>query len=257
MKPVRVMAVLIALVLFLPDFGFTQQPVTLNQLSGVVESAWQAWQDVKDYTCTFYKQEQVKGDLLEKETIRVKFRKTPHSVYMKWIDEPYQGRETLFVAGKNNNEINVHEGGIIGIINTNLHPRCDMAMKNNRHTIQELAIGRTIELVKEDLKLARSQNDGDFTDLGIKSCEGMTARCFRAVFPESGVKPVSTYQPVKGKYYSADITICIDGRTNLPVVVENRSASGQLIEYYVYKNLKLNPGLTEKDFSPENEEYSY
>ena len=50
MKTVRVMAVLITLVLFSPRFGFTQQPVTLDQLSGVVESAWQAWQGVKDYT---------------------------------------------------------------------------------------------------------------------------------------------------------------------------------------------------------------
>lgn len=257
MKPALVVRVLIALVLFSPTFGFAQQPVTLDQLSRVVASAWQSWQGVKDYNCIFYKQELVKGKLREKETIRLKFRKAPYSVYMNWTDEPYQGRETLFVAGKNNNEIKVHEGGVIGLINADLHPRCDRAMKGNRHTIQEIAIGRTIELVKDDLQLARSRNEGAFMDIGLKNYEGLTAHCFRAVFPESGVKPVSTCHPVQGKYYAADITICIDDRANLPVVVENRSASGQLIEYYVYQNLKINTGLTDKDFSPDNKEYGY
>jgi len=256
MKHFRVMLVLVTLVLFVPACGIAQQPVTLDQISGFMELAWQSWQGVKDYTCIFYKRELVKGHLLNKETIQVKFRKMPYSVYMKWITYPHKGRELLFVAGKNNDKIKVHEGGVIGNININLNPYGEKALKDNRHTVCEATIGSTIKLLKDDLELAKAKNDGTFADLGIKSYEGVTARCFRAVFPEASVKPVSTHLAVKGKYYSADITVCIDS-TGLPVVVENRSASGKIIEYYVYKNIKINPGLTDMDFSQDNKEYRY
>ena len=67
----------------------------------------------------------------------------------------------------------------------------------------------------------------------------------------------ASYNPVKGKHYSADITICIDGRTNMPVVVENKNAQGKLVEYYVHKNLKMNAGLSDADFDPDNKSYRF
>jgi hypothetical protein len=252
-----VLLVLAALAVFAPNPARAEQPVTLDELSKLVEGAWSSWQGVRDYTAIFMKQELVKGDLLDKETIQVKFRKEPHSVYMHWVADPHEGRETLFVKGKNDNEIKAHEGGLLGAVNVNLDPRGDMAMKENRHTVWEAGLGATIQLIKDDLALAREKGDGTFVDLGMKAYEGMSVRCFRATFPEASVKPISTYNPVNGKHYSADITICIDGRTNMPVVVENRSAKGKLVEYYVHKNLKLNAGLTDKDFDPDNDNYRF
>ena len=245
---------LVALILFTPTWGFGQTAITLGELAGVTESSWQTWQGVRDYTCLFYRQEWVDGHLREKETIRVKFRKTPLSLYMKWIAEPHQGRETLFVAGKNQDRIKVHQGGLLGGININLNPLGHMARNSCRHTVYEAGIGYTIGLLRDGLQLAKVGKNGVFTDLGRKTYEGLNVRCYRAVFPGSEVKPDNTYCAVKGKYHAADTTVCIDDRNHLPVVVENRNASGQLIEYYVNKDLQLNTGLTDMDFSPDNPE---
>ncbi len=256
-KVFRLLICLVPLVLFVPGYSYAQSAMTLDELAGVMESARQTWQGVKDYTCLFYRQEWVNGHLREKETIRVKFRKTPLSLYMKWIADPHQGRETLFVTGMNYDRIKVHQGGIMGSINLNLNPLGHMARSSCRHTVYEAGIGHTIGLLIDGLQLAKVRNDVTFMDLGKKSYEGVTAHCYRAVFPESATKPDSTYCMVKGKYYAADTTVCIDDRSHLPVVVENRNASGQLIEYYVNRNLKLNAGLNDMDFSPDNPEYRF
>jgi len=229
--------------------------IPVDQLFGLVDTAAKTWATVKDYTCTFFKQERVKGDLLDKETIAVKFRVKPHSVYMKWIKDPHEGRETLFVKGWNDDEIKAHEGGLLGAVNANLDPRGSMAMKDNRHTVLEAGIGTIINLVKADLELAKANGEGKFEDLGMKTLEGANLRCFKAAFPPEKCK--TGINPEKGKYYSPDIMICIDGRTGLPVAIEHKNAKGQLEEYYMNKDLRLNVGLTDKDFDPDNDAYRF
>jgi len=246
-----------ALLLLVPTCSFGQTTITLDELAGVMESAWQTWQGVKDYTCLFYRQEWVDGHLREKETILVKFRKTPHSLYMKWIADPHRGRETLFVSGRNNNKIKVHQGGLMGSININLNPLGYMAKKSCRHTVFEAGIGHTIGLLRDGLQLAKVRKNGIFTHLGRKNYEGLNVRCYRAVFPKSEAKPDNTYCAVQGKYHAADTTVCIDDRNHLPVVVENRNASGELIEYYGNENLRMNTGLADLDFGPGNREYRF
>lgn len=231
------------------------EEIPLEQLSGLVDLASQSWQAVKDYSCTFFKQERVKGDLLDKETIQVKFRTSPLSVYMKWVKDPHEGRETLFVKGKNDDEIKAHEGGFIGAVNVNLDPRGSMAMKENRHSVFEAGIGNIIKLIKTDLEKAKVDGDGKFEDLGMKVLEGVSLRCFKATFPDDKVK--KGVDPEKGKYYSGNIMICIDGKTGLPVAIEHRTASGRLDEYYVHKDVRLNVGLTDKDFDPDNDAYRF
>jgi len=39
--------------------------------------------------------------------------------------------------------------------------------------------------------------------------------------------------------------------------VENRNASGELIEYYGNENLRMNTGLADLDFGPGNREYRF
>jgi len=233
----------------------TAKEISLDELQGFIDAGWQKWQSVKDYTCTFVKQERVKGKLLDKETILFKHRVKPHSVYMKWIKDPHEGRESLYVQGKNDNEIKVHEGGLLGAVNVNLDPRGSMVMKENRHTVFDAGIGNVIKLIRNDFEKAKADGDGKFEDLGMVVKEGANLRCFRATFPVDKAK--TGYDPVKGTYYSSNIVICIDGRTTLPAAIEHRDAKGQLEEFYLYKDCRLNPGLTDKDFDPDNDDYRF
>ncbi len=129
--------------------------VSLAELEPLVAQGVAKWKTVKDYTAIFIKQENVKGDLLEKETCFMKHRIRPRSVYMKWNKDPHEGRETLFVKGKNDDEIKAHEGGIIGVVNVTLDPYGRMARSENRHAVYEAGIGTTVDLISADIKTAR------------------------------------------------------------------------------------------------------
>jgi Protein of unknown function (DUF1571) len=258
MKPINT-----ALILLLLGIGSTMclpssanaKEITIDILEPLVTRGVTVWAGVKDYTATFVKRERVKGDLLEKETVFMKHRVTPRSVYMKWTKDPHEGRETLFVKGKNDNEIKAHEGGLLNVLNVNLDPFGKMAGKANRHTIYQAGIGQTVGLIAGDMKLARERAEGTFVDLGMKNIEGSQLHCYKATFPEAHVK--KGVKAKKGKYYSGNIQICMDPKTGLPLSIEHRSMKGTLLEFYAYTNVKLNVGLTNKDFDPDNDAYGF
>ena len=58
---------------------------------------------VKDFTAVFSKHEQMHGELKPKETVEMKFRAKPFSVYMIW-QNPHKGREVIYCDGKNKNQ---------------------------------------------------------------------------------------------------------------------------------------------------------
>ena len=59
-------------------------------------------QSVRDYSCTFKKREVVNGKLLDQQTMFVKSRPAPLSVYMYFLDQDVRGQEAIYVEGRNN-----------------------------------------------------------------------------------------------------------------------------------------------------------
>ena len=80
--------------------GDERQEDVRNEVEALLKKLETALSRLKDYTAITTKQEYVDGEMLPMETIFIKQRKTPNSIYMKWIREPYKGRESLFVQGK-------------------------------------------------------------------------------------------------------------------------------------------------------------
>src|SRR2546429_9763121 len=76
----------------------------------VVQHALDAAARVDDYTCTSTKQEKIDGKMLPMETFVLKQRKTPDCVYLKWVEEPYKKRETIYSPPKNGGKIRVQKG---------------------------------------------------------------------------------------------------------------------------------------------------
>ena len=87
----------------------------------LVEQMESSYSQVKDYRAIFHKQERVDGKLLPEETILLKFQE-PLKIYMKWISEPLNGTEALYVKGKYENKLIAHSGGILGMITVSLDP---------------------------------------------------------------------------------------------------------------------------------------
>src|SRR5262249_11735785 len=98
-------------------------------------------EDFPDYTATFLKQERVDGVLRDLETIQLKLRHKPFSVYMKWLEGGDEGRQVLFVEGQNDDKLQVRLGGIKSRLPVvKLKPTDSLAMQESRHPITEMGL---------------------------------------------------------------------------------------------------------------------
>ncbi len=225
------------------DAAVTTDTQTIRQWVFEMEKAYT---QVQDYTATFYKQERVKGRLLAKETIQLKFRK-PFSVYMQWTDV-FAGREVVYQRGWNDDKIRAHQGSFPDVT-VNLRPDSSLAMRGNRHPITQVGLGETINLIVRDARFSehRPSDDVRYTDLGEFMIYGARSRCIEAITPSMLMSP----------YYAAKAKICFNTKTMMPTRVTIWDEQDHLLEDYGYANVQLNVGLTDADFSPDNPDYNF
>lgn len=217
------------------------------QLRQQVYAMDRAYRSVQDYTAIFYKQERVNGELLPVETIEMKFRK-PFGVYMHWVSGDFAGREVLYVKGWNDDKIHAHQGSFPDIT-VNLKPDSSLAMRGNRHPITKAGFGETIRLLVKDARLAeaRPQDDVKYEDLGEWEVHGARSRCLEARAPGGKFSP----------YYAPRAKICFNAKTRMPTRVTIWDDEDNIVEDYSYADVRLNPGLTDADFDPENPNYNF
>lgn len=232
-----------------------QEPANQHPLIPAIELARASQavlNQVQDYQATLIKRERVKGELLA-QRIFMKFRYRPFSVYMKF-EEPHAGREVLFVEGKNNNQMYVHEASaltaIVGTISLALDS--PTAMAENRHPLTNVGMHRLMEilLAQWDLEAKYGEIDVKYypnAKLGNADCE---------VIEVTHPRPRKQFNYHKTRLY-------LEKQSRLPIRIENYDfppADGQqapLAEEYTYLNVKANLGLTDADFDPRNPKYSF
>ncbi len=212
-----------------------------KQLLGAMEAAYAG---VKDYTATLLKQERVKGKLLPRETIQVKFRR-PFSIYMKWTGSEKAGQEVLYVRGRNDGQMRAHPGSFPDVT-VSLKPGSGLAMRGNRHPITEASLGDVLALMVRDLKRseARPQDGVTLTDLGEETRFGARVRCVEGRFPADG-------------YYAPRLRICVFVASKLLSRVQAWDAGDRLVEDYEYRDLRVNVGLRDRDFAEDNPAYNF
>jgi hypothetical protein len=198
------------------------------------------------YTAIFHKQERIKQKLTEKETIFLKFKK-PFKVYMKWVKEPFKGRESLYIDGYNNNLIKVRECGILGIFTVDLDPKGTLIMKGNRHPVTHSGIENLVQLIKRSWERGVSAGEIDIRKKRDESVYGRATKKVEMVFPKKK----------ENSYYCHRVLINFDVETKLPIRVHIYDWNDTLIESYGYEAIKLDAGLTEADFDPNNPEYRF
>ena len=211
------------------------------QLLAAMEAAYRG---VRDYQATLLKQERVKGKLLPRETIVVKFRK-PFSVYMKWTGSVKEGQEVIYVRGQNDGAMKAHPGSFPDIT-VSLKPTSGLAMKGNRHPITEASLGDVLALMVRDLKrsAARPEDGVTLKDLGEETRFGARVRCVEGRFPAPG-------------YYAPRLRICVFVDSKLLSRVQAWDASERLVEDYEYRDLRVNVGLRDRDFATDNPAYNF
>jgi hypothetical protein len=227
----------------------------LEEALAAARRSLETLQGIADYTATFVKQERVGGRLLEQETAVLKVRQEPFSVYLRHTaPAAREGQEALYIAGRNGGKLLAHGVGIEKLLGTlRLDPQGFLAMRDNRHPITQIGMKN---LLHELLKLSETQRDNILQcDIRIHedvSVDQRPCRCLELRSP----------RPLPG-FPLAIARIYLDRQWNIPVryeAYEWKDDSGReyhLVEFYEYRDIRLNVGLSDADFDPSHPEYGF
>jgi outer membrane lipoprotein-sorting protein len=225
-----------------PLLGNDQSNAILTLLTQMESS----YARVEDYAAAFLKQERVDGKLLPEETMLLKFQK-PLKVYMKWTKDPHREREALYVEGKDDNKVIVHEGGIMGFVTLSLDPRGSISMKDSRHPITDIGFGHLIKMLRQDIQAAVENGELEIIRMGEELFHNR---------PSVVVEARSTPRGERN-YYASRMVLHVDKELLLPFGSALYDDKDQLFERYVYTDVRLNIGFTPMDFSRENAAYHF
>lgn len=226
-----------------------------------------AWGKINDYTAIKYKRERHGGEFMPREKVFYKFRK-PFSVYVEFVKDdppkhknPNLGAEMIFEKGWNNNKIYAHLGkrsyfpewvtdATSWMVDfTSLDPRGRIATMYQRHTVNEVSFGVMIDRFAKGVRTAvnHPEDDVSFIDLGYGNVLGEPSSCIEVQYP-LGKRAIYSRPRVK---------VCMDLKTKMPthIVVWNRE--DEIIQDYRSTNIKVNVGLTTRDFRPDNPNYRF
>ena len=218
--------------------------------------------DVADYTAVIVKRERVKDKLSDYQYMFAKIRnrklageriKVPFGVYLRFLKpKSVTGREVIWAEGQNDGKLIAHEGGFINLLRVKLDPDGFMAMMGQRYPITKIGFENLVSELIE-----RGERDRQRGVCDVKFFKG--AKVANRVCTK-----VQVTHPTKRPhldFYRAQIYI--DDELNIPIRYVAwawpKSPGGQpvLLEEYTYTQLKLNVGLSDKDFDPDNKRYNF
>ncbi len=203
------------------------------------------------YECTFTKTEVV-GKQTISQKIKMKVRHEPFSVYMHFEDA-HAGREVIFVEGKNNNKLLVHEAGFASLIGTlELAPTDNQAMSENRYPITKAGIQKMMEAVTEQW-----ESETMYGETAVKYFQD-------AKIGDMTCRVIESSHPQPRKQFKFHMTrVWIDEKSGLPVRVQQfgfpakSGAKPPVLEDYTFSDIKAEVRLTDRDFDTKNPSYNY
>lgn len=254
----------------------------------ILARARKAMAEVNDYRGEFVKKERIDGDL-KTEKMFFKFAR-PFKVYLKYID-PHPGQEVLYIRGWNKNKIKAHKGSFPDIT-VNLSPYGRQAMKDSHQPIMTFGLERQIRIMANIHRNAMKRGEGTYevSDGGmffgqpvwkIEARLPKTGRIVKAKDDENlwefaervgqdmyvilhhnddidSPKDIDEGDEVFVPYhYGSRLEYLVSQRTYMPLRETSWDHQGKIYESYEYPVLQLNPGLTPKDFDPDNDAYDF
>jgi hypothetical protein len=218
--------------------------------------------DVRDYTATVIKRERIKDKLTDHIYMQVKIRHrqvrdgvvvAPFSAYIRFLQpRSLEGREAIWVEGRNGGKIVAHDRGIKNILRLHLDPTGTLAMWGNRYPITDIGFRNLVEKLIEKAEEDRKHGDCDVEFVGTAKVDGRLCTMIQVTHP--------VRQP-HFDFYRA--RIFVDQELNIPIRYaawswpEYAGGPPLLLEEYTYRDVRLNVGLTDADFDPDNPRYNY
>lgn len=219
-------------------------------------------ENLLDYSALLIKRERINGKLGKYQMMRVKVRQhveedgrlvQPFSVYLDFLSpKTVKGREVTWVEGQNNGRLVAHEAGFKNLLRVKLKPDNPLAMFGQRYPITEIGVENLVMKLIEKGERDRHRGECQVRFRENAKVDKRVCTLIEVVHPEP--RPYFDFYRAR---------IFIDDELQLPIRYAAWSWPTQpggeplLEEEYNYRNLKLNVGLTEDDFDPDNPNYDF
>jgi len=212
-------------------------------------------QNVKDYTGLLVKREYVGGKDSGYQYIQFKFREDPLGIYLLFIPGVSKDGKNQNPPSLWNREVvyNEKDGLIVkrgGRRNTTMTlaiaTDSPLATEGNRYLITDMGLHTLLQRLLERIKVEANIPDTEIKVYDEAKVDGRSVRFYRMVH--------NTKTNIE-QCYSAEIAV--DKELHIPIYYRAKDNSGIVLEEYSFRNIKLNVGLTDKDFSDQNSEYGF
>ena len=194
---------------------------------------------VRDYVCTFIKQERIEGHLNKEERTRVCFKEAPFSVLMSWQEPKGIIDKVLYVAKDGNTTMLVRPAGLAGmLINTVRKDVHDPKLKTTcLRTPNQFGFGQALSRMIMAYEAANAQGLTTSQYLGIKKVDGRDCLV------------LSKNLPIVDGLPAYRLVTFLDKDYLLPTRFESYDAAGERFSVYMYQDVRFNLGLTDELFS--------
>jgi hypothetical protein len=211
-------------------------------------------EQIDSYTATLIKRERIGGKLGLRESLAIKVRHKPFSIYVKFLGPRcIKGQEVLYVDGANDGKMWAHGVGLLALPGTvPIDPSGPVAMQGQLYPLTQIGIlyltKRLVEVAETDVKYGECTA----TMIDHVKINGRPCRCLEVVHP----KPRRNFNFHLGRVF-------IDDKLNIPLRYEcydwpkEGDNKPPLMEEYTYLDVKLNAGLADADFDIQNPGYGF
>jgi hypothetical protein len=173
--------------------------------------------------------ERVGGQLQPEEDILLSIQRDPKAVRLEWTDGPNKGREVIYSSTLDPQMIFVHmPSAPIPIPTMKIAVDSPMVMRNSRHAITEAGFDTIIDNLRKSRAAAtKDQPARDALNYkGIETPPGLDAPSHHFVRKTPSGETWNVY---------------LDSRTLLPRLVSAEDSRGELVERYIYREVRENP----------------
>jgi hypothetical protein len=205
--------------------------------------------NVQDYTGLLVKSEYTGGKDTGYQYIEFKFREQPLGIYLKFIPKKPNppslwNREVVY---NEKDGLIVKRGGSRNASMTlAIATDSPLATEGNRYLITDMGLRTLSARLLERIKVEANIPDTEIKVYDEAKVDGRSVRFYRMVH--------NTKTNIE-QCYSAEIAV--DKELHIPIYYRAKDSSGIVLEEYSFRNIKMNVGLTDKDFSEKNSEYGF
>ncbi len=178
------------------------------------------------YQVRLHRQERVGSVLQPEEDVVLSIRRQPRAVRLEWPDGPHKGREVIYVTGPQGNglmHVNMNNALMPRL---SLPPDSPLALQNSRHPITEAGLEAILNQIETALRNDETQPQAGREPLRYAGVE------------PAGAEQRPCHKVVRTTATGETWTVDFDAQNHLPCVIHGQSASGELLERYVFRDFK-------------------